>query len=123
MSGPRPQLLSAVAIGDFNGDGQFDIVVGSYTEWATVLWYNEDGSPFYEYVHDYFANVLLGNGDGTFQLTNVKSTASSVQNAGDFDNDGRLDILTADGVLPGNGDGTFRELVPSTYAPVVWSGS
>jgi hypothetical protein len=102
-----------VAVGDFNGDAKVDLVVGGFTDWTTVLGTNEDGTPYHEYHDDYFANVLLGNGDGTFRLAGVKSTPYGISpDAGDFDNDGRLDLLTAGGVLPGdfNGDGNLDVL-------------
>src|SRR4029077_20570663 len=37
--------------------------------------------------------------------------------AGDFDNDGHIDLATGSSVLPGNGDGTFQDAVPSDIQP------
>jgi hypothetical protein len=78
-------------VGDFNGDGIPDLAVAS----ATV-------------------NILLGNGDGTFQPVQAYAAGSSPTSlaTGDFNHDGHLDIAVgAEGamsVLAGNGDGTFE---------------
>jgi hypothetical protein len=93
----------AVATADFNNDGRSDVVV---TDSMTSS-----------------ANVLLGNGDGTFQapqstaLGAIPGSRYSGSQAGtiataDFNADGRLDLAvvsTNTGViLLGNGDGTFQ---------------
>ena len=61
-------------------------------------------------------NVLIGNGDGTFQATQYLGTGAwpcSVA-VGDFNGDGRSDLVTANYErrhrerLLGNGDGTFQ---------------
>jgi hypothetical protein len=86
-----------LAAADFNGDGKPDLVTTSFLP---------DGTRNVE--------VLLGNGDGTFQ--NPVSTAPGFGvryvAAGDFNGDGKADLVVADGlntvmVLPGNGNGTF----------------
>jgi hypothetical protein len=94
---------SSVAVADFNGDKNLDIVVA-----------NGGGTS---------VNALLGNGDGSFQsaaryLTNGFPIGVAVT---DFNGDGKLDLAVADldfssgiSVLLGNGDGTFQ---PSTYYP------
>lgn len=92
---------TAIVSGDFNGDGKVDLAV-TFLGNATV----QPG-----------VTVLLGNGNGTFT-----AAAGSAPQTGagpvaaitaDFDNDGRLNIVTANNienlgsVLEGNGDGTF----------------
>jgi hypothetical protein len=85
---------TAVAVGDFNGDGIPDLAVTGGN--STV-------------------SVLLGNGDGTFgtpRSYNVGHYATSVA-VGDFTGNGRLDLAVTNefdytvSVLLGNGDGTF----------------
>jgi hypothetical protein len=64
-------------------------------------------------------SVLLGNGDGTFQanVDYATGTAPFSVAVGDFNGDGKLDLVTANynaggsgtvSVLLGNGDGTFK---------------
>ena len=92
----------SVAIGDVNGDGKPDLVVG-----------NRDASSI---------SVLLGNGNGTFELQMTTTTPNSGPQAvkiADLNGDGKPDLVTADGfntvsVLLGNGDGTFK--APISYA-------
>jgi hypothetical protein len=94
------EAVTAVEVGDFRGDGKQDIVA------------NASGN----------LDVLLGNGDGTFQGPvglNVGPVAVDSLALGDFTGDGKLDIVTSNpappssggptlSVLAGNGDGTFQ---------------
>lgn len=89
---------SDLVAGDFDGDGDIDIVVAKVFFQANVAF-------------------LRNNGNGTFQagvLTAVNSQPSAIV-AADFDNDGDLDIATSgatDTVLLNNGTGGFTASGP-----------
>jgi hypothetical protein len=103
---PVGSYPDAIVTGDFNGDGNRDLVVAN----------NGDNT----------VSVLLGNGDGTFQpqATYPVGNYPAAIVAGDFNGDGRIDLAVANSgnygspgtvsVLLGNGDGTFQPQV--TYA-------
>ena len=90
---------TAIAVGDFNGDGKQDLAVAT----AGGVW------------------ILLGKGDGTFNTGEATSSAGSQSPAivvGDFNGDGIPDLAAlAPGdtvaILLGNGDGTFTQTVAS----------
>src|SRR5947199_7775734 len=72
---------------------------------------------------DSTVTVLLGNGDGSFQPAqrfSVGAAESESLAAGDFNGDGKIDLVVANAgtnnisVLLGNGDGTFQ---PATTFP------
>ncbi|HEY6766988.1 MAG TPA: FG-GAP-like repeat-containing protein [Candidatus Sulfotelmatobacter sp.] len=93
-------IPSFVAVGDFHGNGNIDVVTAD-TSGDTV-------------------SLFPGNGDGTFgfatSFTAGNSVAASLA-AGDFNRDGKLDLALANGyVLLGNGNGTFGAPV-SSYPP------
>ena len=97
-------LNGAVWPGDFNGDGIADLA---------------GNDPFTS--SGPLALVVLGKGDGTFGTPIRTQCACSVLDVGDFDNDGRADLLVEPSsgpvlVLPGNGNGTFGTGRPVTQA-------
>ncbi len=90
VSYPVTLAGDSVAAADVNGDGKVDLVT--------------DG-----------VSVLLGNGDGTFRSgTSVPSDGSGSVSLGDFNGDGKLDVLAGLSLLLGNGDGRFQK--PLTFA-------
>jgi hypothetical protein len=96
---------SALVSGDFNGDGRPDLAAAS--------------SPF-GFGSNGVVDVLLGNGDGTFQSPTTHFACGAGPqglDVGDFNGDGKLDWVTANQqsgtvtVRLGNGDGTFQSKV------------
>jgi hypothetical protein len=86
-----------LAVGDFNGDGELD-VVSLNSQSDTVC-------------------MFLGSGSGTFQAPQTVAAVTAANAAvvvGDFNRDGTPDVVITDGgsgtasVLFGNGDGTFQ---------------
>ncbi len=82
-----------------NGDGFPDLVVGESSNFV----------------------VLLGSGDGGFQLANTTHIPSSSNGiaVGDLNGDGKIDVVFTNSVQPyiyaylGNGDGTFQPRMKS----------
>ncbi len=107
---------SQVAVGDFNGDGNLDLVV-VVASGVSILFGNGDGTFQPEMTYPIEAPDYYDLGDlGALAPVDPLSVA-----IGDFNGDGKLDLATANGgiydestyddnvsVLLGNGDGTFQ---------------
>ncbi|MEG4816524.1 DUF4347 domain-containing protein, partial [Microcoleus sp. K5-D4] len=96
-SPPTALTTFSVAVGDFNNDGNSDLVTANSSYANNV-------------------SLLLGNGDATFGAATYFGVGSSPNSVavGDFNGDGNSDVATAnqsyDGtvsILRGNGNGTF----------------
>jgi hypothetical protein len=94
---PIPNGSGSLVAGDFTNDGHLDLVV------------NYEGTRK--------VGLLVGNGDGTFQVSKVTDINTGTMNlpgpmaVGDFDASGNLDLVYATTgsvmILPGNGKGGF----------------
>jgi len=101
-----------VVAGDFNRDGNQDILYGDGTDTASI-------------------HVLLGNGKGAFTHgqdlelpAGIRGGGACLLNIGDLNGDGILDLIvggdgssttTVFAVMLGNGDGTFQSPIVTEY--------
>ncbi len=111
-TGPDNGYGDSIVIGDFNRDGIPDFAAAVSGDVSRI-------------------EIYLGIGDGTFQPPLVLSIGSSVTDgdlvAGDFNNDGKLDLVAAVGpaiggptsinVFLGNGDGMFAAPISFPASP------
>ncbi len=134
------------AAGDFNGDGKLDLVIdgatillgnsdGTFNEgvtlnvgtFVTVADFNGDGKLDLAVCNPTTNTVTILLGDGTGNFATASGSPIAVGNqpeaiiVGDFNNDGKLDLVTANyadntvTLLLGNGDGTFTQASSSPY--------
>lgn len=97
-------LVTGIAVGDFQGDGNLDLIEG-----LQVIRPSGGGTGY---------SILSGNGDGTFQdPTTVPSPTLGTDpglGTGRFHgNAAPIDVIAASGLMTGLGDGTFSALTPN----------
>jgi len=100
---------SYLAVADFNGDGELDLAVALYSASSTNI------------------SILLGNGDGTFQAPLTTTPAPLLATglaAGDFDADGKIDLVVAadsinNGSVGAGGAAIYLGLGNGSFAKVV----
>jgi hypothetical protein len=88
---------NSIAVGDFNGDGKLDVAISDNLELTEGV------------------DIMLGNGDGSFQAPVTYATANDPRMVvvADFNGDGKLDLATINSgsetvsVLLGTGTGSF----------------
>ena len=113
---PLPQVPGSVVVGDMNADGKLDLVASGRTTF-TYIYYGYWG-PYYRQRTDEHVNVLLGNGGGAFPTVNTYQQiyVSPSLGVADFNNDSKLDVVTAPyaaHVRLGNGNGTLQPILQS----------
>lgn len=104
--GGAPAAYPMVA-GDFNGDGKLDLAMSQQSSFAIGQGFSP--APVY---------VSFGNGDGTFNTTSFQVPAvfeglAPGLSVGDFNGDGKMDLLVRSSIYLSNGDRTFQAPIPA----------
>ncbi len=114
-------MLGGVAVFDYNNDGLLDIF---FTNGAAIPSLQKSDPSFYN-------RLYRNNGDGTFtdvtEQAGVKGIGYSMGvAAGDYDNDGYVDLYIAgvnyNQLLHNNGDGTFTDVTQKAGVPGIVPG-
>ena len=84
------------AWGDYDNDGDMDVLIGSSSSGYQKLMRNNGNSTF--------TNITAGSGFDFFTGQSIEWTTH------DFDNDGYLDVLGGTGMMRNNGDMTFTQV-------------
>ena len=110
-----PGTANRMALVDVNSDGNLDLVTANQNDNSVSVFLGNGDDIFEGDISELGTNPVAGIGDGTFENgTNyVAGNGPIAVVAGDFNGDGRVDLVTANSndstltLLPGNGDGTF----------------
>jgi hypothetical protein len=132
-----PIGVNPVTWGDYDGDGRLDVLLTGSTSGGLIL-FGSQRNLIDPMVPVYVTKLFHNNGDGTFSEDTHAGLPQTIIAAvawGDFNSDGRLDLLInhrPDGesfdytatLFRNNGDGTFSEETSerhaSTYIQLAW---
>ena len=129
--------MTSAAWVDYDNDGRLDLVVARYMQWDFDDVFCADANGARSYCHpDLFKpeSVLLFHNDGGGKFTEVSRRAGIDKPGkglgiaiGDYDRDGRMDILVANDAIQqylfhNRGDGTFEEVGLTSGVGVDGSG-